>query len=355
MFASKQMDAATFGTLIYEADHIALNSEPNIVIPLMPLDADAPVQVLCPYKYAFSCETEIDEQFCQSSDGYSSWKALYAEYDSVDNSALDWLCFNDSHLTDDLLNYQMKYTQSEDQYEIYFNVDDSSVQSVLEECVESYIVDEVEYNCSVNGVMMDEIDDLSPGDVVFCELSMLNGNGDQIVFDNLQWATAIMAKEVDFTYFPVKSTTVIDEENGTVSTNFTMPNCGGTWDVSLTVDQTPIGGEVFVLWSLEDLALSVNVNEDESGCNGLNGAALAALIDSDGFEEKFTAFTSFTEEMLNLSYATTTPPTTTEMTESPTPSPTPPPATADDSSSRCVAGVPFFTFLLFCLELIFFC
>jgi len=302
------MDAATFGTLIYEVDHIALNTEPNIVIPLMPNDVDAPIQVLCPYKYAFSCEDVIDEQFCQNAEGYGSWKALFAEYDSVDNSDLEWFCFNDSHLTDDLLNYKMKYTQSEAEYDIFFNVDDSSVESVLDECTASYIVDSVDYDCSVNGVTKTEIDDLSADDVVFCELSMSNADGDGITFDNLQWATSILAKEVDFKYFPVKSVTVIDEENGTVSTNFTMPNCGGIWDVSLAVDQTPIGGDEFVLWSLENVDLNANASRAESGCNDFYGQIMAALIDDDGFESKFTAFTSFTEDMLNLSFVSTTSP-----------------------------------------------
>lgn len=318
------MDAATFGTKVYEVDHIALNAIPNIVIPLLPSDEDAPVQVRCPYKYAFSCEDELDERFCQNSEGYESWKALYAEYDTVDNSVLEWFCFNDSHLTDDLLNYKMKYTQSEADYDIYFYAD-ISVEAVLDQCVESYIVDEVEYNCSVNGEMMDEIEDLSAGDVVVCELKMFNENGNETVFDNLQWSTAIMAKEVNFTYFPVKSVTVIDEENGMVLTNFTMPNCRGTWDVALTVDQTPIGGDVFVLWSLEDVSLSEDDEREKTGCNGLDGWVFADLIDVDGFEVKFAAFTAFTESMMNLSFVTTT-------TYSPTASPSREPTTGSPTT-----------------------
>merc|ERR1712110_868309 len=132
------------------------------------------------------------------------------------------------------------------------------------------------------------------------------------------------AKEVDFAYFPVKSTTTIDDENSTVSVNFTMPNCGGTWDVALIVDQTPIGGDVFELWSLDNLEQCANASRASTGCDGLDGSQLASLIDDKEFEEKFTTFTGFAEDDLNLTFTAktcggpTSAPTTSEGTASPT-------------------------------------
>ena len=41
-----------------------------------------------------------------------------------------------------------------------------------------------------------------------------------------------------------------------VSLQFTVPRCSGDWDMALVVGQTPISGQRFVLWSLDEVRLS---------------------------------------------------------------------------------------------------
>merc|ERR1712013_673974 len=102
------------------------------------------------------------------------------------------------------------------------------------------------------------MDALDSGDEIECLLTLKNSNAEEIIFDDIVWSASISATERSFARFPVTSTTTVDDANAVLSLQFTVPQCSGDWDISLVVDQTPIGGQRFVLWSFDDVRLSGN-------------------------------------------------------------------------------------------------
>jgi len=104
---------------------------------------------------------------------------------------------------------------------------------------------------------------LSGGDNILCTVDTKNRNGQSIVFDNLGWSISILATENSNFYFPIQSSTIINTNNGRIRTSFSVPKCNGTkyWDISLIVNQEPIGGNKFILWSKENVEI---VNDDNT-------------------------------------------------------------------------------------------
>merc|ERR1712154_9856 len=83
--------------------------------------------------------------------------------------------------------------------------------------------------------------------------------------------------------------------NAVLSLQFTVPQCSGDWDISLIVDQTPIGGQRFVLWSYDEVRLSGS----GANCVELDLCDLSEFIDDGSFEAKFASFTGISEELLS--------------------------------------------------------
>lgn len=281
------LDAATLGPMVYSKDHISMTSNTTINITRIVTDENSPVQVTCPYRYALSCDALLDAE-CHGDPGYKSWRARYAEYNTVDNSELYWMCINDSHLTADLLNYKMDYyTTDSSERDVYFWLNSGTATTILEECSAAYIVESVQYQCTVNGDgvsnddLMKELGELSGGEMIECRVNVSNAVEDMIVFDQLGWAISIIATESTYNAYPVASATTVNKEEGIVLTTMTVPQCDGEWSMQFVVDQSPIGGQKHLLWSLGGMMLS------GGHCEWFGWDSMLELIDIETFEEKF--------------------------------------------------------------------
>jgi len=199
---------------------------------------------------------------------------------------------NISHLTEDTLNYKMDWAQTTPSDQIYDSWDPykgdyaDDIVNILDVCVVDYMVESVIYSCTVNGNAVVDITSLNGGDEVFCSLDVKNNLNASIISDRLGWSISIIAKEASNYYFPHQSVTHVDVENGMINTAFTVPQCKGDWDISLIVNQEPVGGKKIILWNVKNV-------ENGGQCVALNRDRLLGYIDEGSLNDKFVTFTGF--------------------------------------------------------------
>ena len=232
-----------YGEIVYSNSNYYLgdwNSTFNTSNLRIITDYNTPLVIDCPYRYSFDCQTELDN-LCDDNEGK---KAIKTGLSNTDNDDITWRCINRTWLTTDELNYIHEYW-SYDKFGSYIYqwlwwlVDDAI--DVVNGCEETYGISNVtNYDCRRNDNIFE------------CEMyEFLNNDGNVIeIYDKLAMYVQFIAiqnvtsaiSNGETYHFPIAGKVYVTDTKSVYSEIEIPKDCQGDWIISLTIDQTPIGG-----------------------------------------------------------------------------------------------------------------